>query len=283
MDSICKSFPICINKIRRWFTNPRIYILGVLLIILVLNHVGPITAFSKSVGYRVTPWVFPFLSNFFFTQIGMMLGIVFLFCDAPFIDEGQPYLLIRSGRIQWGVGQVLYIMLGTAIYFLFITFISILVLSPNMFVSDGWGKVLSTLAQSNAGQEIKILPVSYKIQTLYSPMKAFSLSLLLEWCAGTILGLIIFITNIHLNRAMGAIIASAVTFLDILISNALPNYMYHFSPISMARLTVLDPTGLAWNPSNLYAYIFFAASIIVLSIFAVLSVRKRDIQVLPPV
>ncbi len=280
MDKLCKSFSICINNIRKWFTNPRIYILCALLIIIVVYYVGPIRAFSRNVGYRVTPWVFSFLSDSFQVQMWIMLGIVFLFCDAPFIDEGQPYLMIRSGRITWGVGQVLYIMLGTAIYFLFITFVSLIVLSPNMFLSTDWGKVLRTLAQ---GSNAKMLPISNKIVTLYSPINSFALSLLLEWCAGTMLGLIIFVANIRLNRAMGAIIASAVVFMDILIVNTLPYSMFRFSPVSMARLSILDPTGLSLFPSNTYAYIFFAVSILILSVISVLSVRKCDIQILPQV
>lgn len=284
MVNIRKSFSVCIHNVRKWATNPRIYILGILLILFVYTYVNPITNFSKIMGYRVTPWAFPFISNFIYSQLVMMLGIVFLFCDAPFTDAGQPYFLIRSGRIQWGLGQVFYIMLGTALYFLFIALASILVLAPNMFFSVGWGKILGTLAQTNAGRFNNIyLPVSNQILTLYTPIQAFGLSLLLEWCAGTMLGLIIFIINMNFSRAMGVIASSAVVLLDFVIYSTFPSYMNHFSPVSMARLTTLDTSGLSPRPTNQYAYIFFAVGIILLSIIAVLSVRKRSIQVLPPV
>jgi hypothetical protein len=175
-------------------------------------------------------------------------------------------------------------MLSTAIYFIFIVVLSILILFPNIFLSNNWGKILSTLSQTNIGQLYGIdLPIDYRIQVMYSPLQAFGLSILLDWCAGTMLGLIIFIFNVSFNRAIGAIIASAIVFLDITISNSLPYYMNHFSPVSMARLTILDPSGLSPRPTNLYAYIFFLVSIVILSVAAVLSVRKRDIQVLPPV
>ncbi|AJA48567.1 hypothetical protein CPAST_c24980 [Clostridium pasteurianum DSM 525 = ATCC 6013] len=284
MANLQKTFFISINNIRKWASNPRIYILAALLFLMLWNYVNPILSFSKIVNYRVAPWLFPYISNWYFTQMLMMLGIVFLFCDAPFMDECQTYLMVRSGRIPWGAGQVLYIMLGTAIYFLFIVIISILILSPSLFLSNGWGKVLGTLAQTNAGQKYGILlPISYNIQLQYTPIEALLLSFLLQWCAGTMVGLVMFIINIYLKRSIGAIVGSSIVLFDFVVANSLPYYYYHFSPSSMARLTILDPTGMSPRPTNLYAYIFFIIGIIVLSVISVISVRKRQIEVLPPV
>ena len=284
MDKLRKPFTICMNGIRKWSANPRIYTLAILLAIFVLNNVNPLTKFSRAMGYRITPWVFPFLSSSVYAQMKMMFGIVFLFCDAPFINTSQPYQVIRSGRIQWGIGQVLYIMCGTAIYFMFIIILSILIISPIMFFSDSWGKILSTLAQTNAGNSFNIpLQISYQIQSSYSPIQAFCLSIILNWCCGTILGLIIFITNIYYKKSVGAAVSFMVVCLDMVIKNALPSYMYKISPVSMARLTVLDPSGISVRPTNIYAYFIFLLTIVLLSFFAVLSVRKLEIQVLPPV
>jgi hypothetical protein len=284
MNNISKHISISGNNIRRWGTNPRIYILAILLSIFLWNYIGPVLTFSKTMGYRVAPWIFPFISDFTYTHMMMMFGIVFLFCDAPFMNEGQPYLLIRCGRTQWAIGQILYIIIGTAIYFLFIVFVNTLMISPNMFLSNEWGKILGTLAQSNAGQAFNIqFPISYTIQSLYTPIQAFGLSFMLQWCAGTILGLIMFIINIYGKRSMGAIVASVIVLFDIAIEYEFKSYAYHFSPVSMSRLTILDPSGLSQRPTILYAYVFFAVAIVLLSIIAVFSVHKREIQVLPTI
>ncbi|CAH1215441.1 hypothetical protein PAECIP111893_03971 [Paenibacillus plantiphilus] len=284
MSSLPNYYSIAGNQIRRWFTNPRIYILVALLIILMWTYIGPIIQFSHASGYRVSSWLFPFLSNFAYTQMFMLFGVVLLFCDAPFVNEGQPYLLIRSGRIHWALGQILYISLSTAIYCLFIAAVSMLLLIPNMFVSPEWGKVLRTLAQTNAGQEFNVrLPISFNLQSSYTPIQAISLSLLLEWCVGMIIGLVIFIMNTFFKRAIGAIIGAAIILFDFAIFNNLSHYFYNFSPVSMARLTILDPSGLSLRPTPMYAIVFLFSSIIVLSIIAVLSVRKRDIEISPQI
>ncbi|MBC8059811.1 MAG: hypothetical protein H7Y18_04015 [Clostridiaceae bacterium] len=282
MSNISKHISIASNNIRRWVTNPRTYILATLLSMLLWDFISPILNFSNVMGYRITPWIFPFISDYIYTHMMIMFGIVFLFCDAPFMNEGQPYLLIRSGRIHWALGQILYIMLGTAIYFLFIAFVSIVIISPSLYFSNSWGKILGTLSQTNAGQNFNIrLTISYEIQSLFTPIKAFGLSFMLQWCTGTILGLIMFIINIYAKRAIGAIVASIIILLDFAIQFEFKSFMYHFSPVSMSRLTILDPSGLTQRPSIPYAYVFFTVTIILLSITAVLSVHKREIQVLP--
>ena len=282
MDKIRMVISIATNNIRKWSVNPRIYILGILLVLLVFSIVEPIKNFSRVMGYRITPWLFPFVSNFVITQIMLLLGIVFLFCDAPFMDRSQAYIFIRSGRTMWVIGQIFYIMLATAIYFLFINFVIVIMLTPNIFFSNEWGKVLGTLAQTYSGRSFNIyLPIDYTIQNLYSPIQAFALSFMLEWSVGIFLGLVIFIANIYLTRAIGAIVATAIILMDIVILNAFPYYINHFSPVSLARLTILDPTGISTLPTDIYAYIFFLVSITLLTVISIFSVKKQYIQVLP--
>ena len=285
MRKIPSYLPIATNNIRRWLNNPRIFILAALLFILLWEFLHPILAFSNAVGYRVSPWLFPFLSSYSYTQRIMMFGIVLLFCDAPFAHEGQPYVIIRSGRIHWTLGQLLYIVVSTALYFLFINILICLILFPNLVYTDDWGKVLSTLAQTSAAQEFHIgLPINYAIQLHYTPISAFLISFLLEWLVGIILGLIIFIVNLYCNRqALGAAAGAAVVLLDIVIHNDMSDFIYHFSPVSMARLTILDTTGLNMQPTILYSFLFCIGTIIALAVIAVLSVRKREIRISRPV
>lgn len=281
MLKIPSYLPIATNNIFRWRNNPRIYILIILLFILLWEFLNPIIAFSNAVGYRVTPWLFPFLSSFAYTQRIMMFGILLLFCDAPFAHEGQPYLMIRSGRTHWFWGQFLYIMISTAIYFLFINLLIWLILSPNLVYTNDWGKVLRTLAQTSAGQEFRIiLPFDSGIQLNYSPMQAFFTSFFMEWLVGVTLGLIVFIVNLYCNRhALGAAAGAAVVLLDIVVYNDLSDFIYHFSPVSMARLTIIDTTGLSMRPTMLYSVLFCFCMIIILALIAVQTVRKREIRI----
>ena len=47
-----------------------------------------------------------------------MIPLVFIFCDAPFVDSNQMYVMLRTDRTTWGIGQVLYIFAGSFFYML---------------------------------------------------------------------------------------------------------------------------------------------------------------------
>ena len=48
---------------------------------------------QQSGGGAVSPYAFPHLTNDFVCQMVIMAGIVLVFCDAPFEEEGSFYLL----------------------------------------------------------------------------------------------------------------------------------------------------------------------------------------------
>src|SRR5699024_1005021 len=95
-------------------------------------------------GYTVGPWVFPFLLAEPYSRLMVMLGLILLLCDAPFIESDHPALLLRSGRRTWTAGQVLYIAGTSAVYFAVVYLLTVLVLLPHVGFEPGWGKVIHT-------------------------------------------------------------------------------------------------------------------------------------------
>lgn len=149
---------ICAQDFRKWRTNPRIWVLFILIAIFINSYTKEIDLFAQSVQYKMSPWLFPLLYGQKYMRYILFAGVLLLFCDAPFIDEEQPYVIIRSGRKFWSIGQILYIVSASAVYFLYIIVISILLNLGNMEWNTDWGKVLGTLGTSNTWSL-----VSYKI------------------------------------------------------------------------------------------------------------------------
>lgn len=92
----------------------------------------PISTWLAAQHYKITPWVYPFISNSVFLQMVIVGGTLFLFSDAPFFDETQLLLIIRMNRVQWCMAQMIYICVSTMVYFaaiaLFQFFYSFLIL-----------------------------------------------------------------------------------------------------------------------------------------------------------
>lgn len=84
------------------------------------------------------------------------LGALLLFCDAPFIDSEQPYIVLRSGRKKWVAGQIAYIAISSALFTLFLYLLTLLLLLPWLEFSTEWGKAIGTLAQTTTGYDLGI-------------------------------------------------------------------------------------------------------------------------------
>lgn len=104
----------------------------------------------------------------------LFLGVVLLFCDAPFIEDEQPYIMLRSGRRIWFIGQMLYIVVASVLYLIVLYFISVLVLLPHIEWSAEWGKLLSTFSQTSAaGAKNGIsIPFARVITARFDPIPA---------------------------------------------------------------------------------------------------------------
>ncbi|MGB8455954.1 MAG: hypothetical protein WCD89_27020 [Anaerocolumna sp.] len=278
-----KIFSIAMYSIRQWVTDPRIISLFVLMSMFVWNDFEVIGDLTGRTGIKTNPLIFPFFSNDPVKQLILLAGIVFLFSDAPFINKNQPYIIIRSKRIPWVLGQILYIIMASAIYFLFLMLISILVLLPyGTFATDGWGKIINTLAQTDAGRQINLqFGITKEITTFYSPWEAFGLSFLLNWGVACFLGLLMFVINLKFNRMLGLVVGGVILSFDLLVTNALPPAFYHFSPVSLSRLGVLDPMGVSMFPNMTYPFVFFSVSIVVISVLLVVSIKKISIEITP--
>jgi hypothetical protein len=274
----------CNQNFRKWVLNPRLYMIVLLLIAFFHMVITPYVHFSELVKVPIGVWLFPHITDNLYVRMMLLLGIVLLFCDAPFIDETQPYVIARAGRQRWLAGQVLYVMIGAAVYFLFAIAASIIYLLPNINFGSGWGKVLSTLAQTDAGSQYNA-QVSNTILSTYTPIGAMIWSFLLAWLVGVFLGLLILALNMYFKRSVGVVVATLLVFSTGIsyFFGGLLGGVYYFFPTTWVSLSILDATGTQKNPSVLFAVgalLIMSAVLVAVSIYAM---RKKEINVLPPV
>lgn len=150
MFKIKQIWVICRNSIFFTIFNCKIYVALIFVSILFQQLIGPIKDFSKLVGIKVNGWVFPFLTEYSFVQVAVVLAIAFIFCDMPFDDGESEWMLLRAGRQNWILGKVLYIIMMSGIMTFLFFLVSLILLIPQLQLCTGWGKVLGTLAQTNA-------------------------------------------------------------------------------------------------------------------------------------
>jgi hypothetical protein len=275
MHKIKTVFKIAFRNIQKWLKNPRIITIAVFVFITMLWCDHAVIRFSEHVEMKITPWVYPFIITSGYMQVTMLLCCIFLFSDAPFLDESAPYVIARSGRTAWMQGQLLYIAIACLLFTIYSYIASILPLLGHIKWKGEWGKVIGTLAQTNAAG-------SYNIQFRfhpailfgYTPIEATLLTLLLNYLLYAMMGILMFVLNFFTVKMIGTIICCGITMFNYFISNFLSSKWFRFSPISFSNLTLIDGDDITLK----YSIIMLIGLSVLLVIISMIMIRKKDLS-----
>ncbi len=265
MRSIKTVMSICLQNLRKWKTDYRVWVIAVLSLIMVWIYIDDINRIAEGLGTAMPIWIYPFLYSQFHTKLVFTLPIILLFCNAPFIDGNQMFVYTRTGKNKWLCGQIIYIAAASAIYYIFLiaaTLISSVLAGGE--ISMEWGKTLTTTASSNAALYFNspFITVSSIITAFFSPISAIWFTFLMSWLCAIMIGLVSFFCNaITGTRALGITVASLLIVLSALVDNGFPNLL-PFSPISWNTLDKIDVGGMTTNPT--FGYCVTAYLILIL-------------------
>ena len=92
------SLRCCAMQFRKWRASLRVITVFIFLAIFAYDANWNVLTFSRTSGVPVTPWVYPAVFSDRYLMMCICLAVMVLFCDAPFLDRHQPYLILRSGR-----------------------------------------------------------------------------------------------------------------------------------------------------------------------------------------
>lgn len=283
MDNLKKILLVCIYNIRKWPSNPRIYLIFLSSILYLHSLLMPVLTFCGKSGYRITPYLFPFIMSDSNSVLLFSFGVVFLLCDAPFIEEDQPYIIMRSGREIWTLGETTYIFMSAFIYFAFIIIASIAILFPYLEFIPDWGKVIGTFAQTPVASLHNItIPFSFRIFNAYKPLTAMSISFFNCWLVSFVLGLIMFFLNLNFTRFSGILSSSILIFWQVVVTKTWTGFT-KYSPVTWFSLSCIDTTSSTLYPTLKYIYTIVCISILALLILCLHSTKVRDINTLRPI
>jgi hypothetical protein len=278
MSAVRKIFAVFALQMRQAFSSWRIPGIFVLVGIFVWSNAQQVGDFAQMVGLNARPWLFSHLTNDFVCQLVFSAACIGLFCDAPFKTDLSTYILIRSGRTAQTLGHSMYIAVLSFAFTLFILAVSVLALIPNLEFADGWGKVIGTLARTDASAQAEMtFAVNDFIIGAYEPIDATALSVFLESACFTWLGLVVFLFNGRIGKMSGIFVAGAFILLDITVANELTPFAYHFSPISLAQLTAFAGFNARFGISLNYASAFFVIGTVALIIINLLFRRRKTL------
>jgi len=274
--------------LRKWIGNKRIYSVAAVIIVFCFYTFWCLRQYASIVEMPVTPWVFPFFLSF--PVMVMVYGCMaaLLFCNAPFTDNQMPFLIIRTGRRNFMIGQLFYIVIAAFFFNLLIAIASGLALAPNIVLSSDWGIVLKSFAndpQSALGTSSLVITVAIAPAVLdyFTPVTAMLTAFLLMWLVTIFIGMVILFFNVVVGKLSGLIAIGVLIFFSYF-SFYLGNLLfggitYFFSPLSWCNIYALDFISDGKSiPSPGYAVLVLSTLIIIMGTVSVIAFSKKDMD-----
>ena len=247
MQTVKIIYGIILQNFRKWRNDYRVYMIAIVVFMLVWSFWSDLNAVCSSLDLKPSPWVFPFLYTQYYTKVLYTIPLIFLFCNAPFKDKNYMFVIVRSGRIRWAIGEILYIVATSGIYYIYIFLLSLILRIGHFSFCTDWGEALITISHTRATSilgEIRI-EVPNIIIDCFSPFQAIWFTFLMSWLCGIFLGLIIFFFNLITRQPfIGTVIASIFPIISYLVSigEKMGRFM-KFSPVSWITLNNIDVGG----------------------------------------
>ena len=273
-----KSFRVCTQSICKWRNDPRMWAVLIFVFVFAWTQLKTVRNFCMMQELSISNWHFPFFFSGGMVVVFFYLGIILIFCNAPFVDNQQMYVILRAGSKNWFRGKILYIFITCCIYFLLLYVISILELIPYVGFSSQWERILESLSV-NGDVGIYILTIPEEIIHNFSPVKATLLCYLLNILTATFLGLLIFCVNLYKSQNFGVGIALVIVLLSqvgkVLTVRAewILNY---FSPVSWTNLSIYKK-GFGGVPMA-YAFTMLLTGILVLILLIMHRQKEYSIE-----
>ncbi len=205
MAKIRQTCAVAAYDFRQWHKNPRIFITFSLAFILCFLLSDKAVRFAEECGTTMQiveafVWTFGDSNSILLSSLLLLL----LFADMPFINAGTPFYLVRIDRKTWVAGQILYIVLATGVYMVFILLSTALVCMRNSFIGNMWSETAAILGYSGAGKTVA-LPALVKTLEMSRPYNCMATIFLLMLLYALLMASVMLVFNLWKGQRAGVI------------------------------------------------------------------------------
>ena len=279
---------------RMWRGNVRIVLTFALAFILCFLLSDKAASFAYDMGTAMQAFE-PFVWTFGDANSVLLISLllVLLFADIPFLGAGVPYYLVRMKRSTWAWGQLVYLILATLIYMVFILIATTLICMQNSFIGNMWSETAAILGYSGAGKAVA-LPALVKTLEMSRPYQCAETIFLLMLLYTLVLALLMLLFKLLRGKSAGVVAAFGFSLYGLLLNPQLIKQMFNLPDELMYKANVavgwLSPLNQATYhmhnfgydllPRLWQTYGIFAALIILLMIGILLAIRKYNFMFL---
>ncbi len=202
----------------QWHKNSRIKVAFFFAFIICLMLTKSVLSFADSYGTSMQIlegfiWIMGNAKSIFF----VMIPLIFLLSDTPFMYELTPLCILKGNRKVWMGGQILYILCTTIIYMLFLMVSMCLMCIHISFIGNVWSQTSAYIGYSGIGEKIAI-PASVKAMETATPYSCFIQIFLLVTLYAMVIGVAMLFFSLSKNGEVGAWFGIGINLLGVLLS-----------------------------------------------------------------
>ena len=236
---------------RMWRGNVRIVLTFALAFILCFLLSDKAASFAYDMGTAMQAFE-PFVWTFGDANSVLLISLllVLLFADIPFLGAGVPYYLVRMKRSTWAWGQLIYLILATLIYMVFILIATTLICMQNSFIGNMWSETAAILGYSGAGKAVA-LPALVKTLEMSRPYQCAETIFLLMLLYTLVLALLMLLFKLLRGKSAGVVAAFGFSLYGLLLNPQLIKQMFNLPDELMYKANV----AVGWlSPLNQATY-----------------------------
>ena len=212
MKRIGNEWSVIFTDFRNSFLTKRVLVLFVLHFFVTHIFLAPVRRFAVNVHHPVSAYGFLFLFYNMYYLLLFMFVCIYYFSNTPFLNYHQIYRIIRTGKLRWGIHQIVNIILSSVVLMGSVFVSACIVLFPQLTWENDWGKVLYTLSLTNMAEEYNIMvDFTYEMISRYTPLQLLGLTLGIGVLLISFLGNMMFAVSLFFSRTAALSIASLET------------------------------------------------------------------------
>lgn len=268
-------FSVAKTEYLGWITNPRIIILGVLLIFIKFLAIEPLAARAEKFGERLVLFEpFVALSNSGMLALFIPLVFLVLLSDYPKLHGNSMLYIYRTGKRNWLLGQFLFLLMAILTFLVLIFLLSVL-FSGGQFGynwSDAVTKYNAKFPDEAYNFDSQLLP-----SNLYNQIPMITAVILTFWLIFAylfLLALIIYAVKILFNNSLGLTAGLAVIILGLITTSLSLDIMWAFpmanSIIWLHYEEILsEPIYPIWC-----SFAYFGAAVFILIVLNIIALKR---------
>lgn len=280
-------FIISNKNFRLWKKKPAVFMafaLGFIIAFMLSNKVVEFSASHNTLLQIFEAFIWTFGDSVSIMLISLCL--LLLFSDVPSMDNDVPFFLVRTARITWILGQIVYVIEATVVFIIFVMLSTCLLSSSNAYLGNFWSETAAILGYSTIGEKIAV-PAFVKVLEFSFPYQVSVKILFLMIGYALLLSSIISYFNLFKNKngmIAGVLFSGFGYFLTPeIISNIfhLSQYQQKYANILFGWLSPLNQAtyymhnfGYDSLPRIWQSYLFFLIGSLIFFALSIIKIRK---------